>query len=373
MIEGVEADDYNYSRALLSRVLREDKKHARSSVDIPTCYDDFLIVDHLDEISAPYSPRSFAVKIAEDNVAGWATHAAIRAALLRRVSEVQSRKRPAPPIPRGETSPIHSEQRAAFPIIDQDRLRRHPKFRKPRDLNRMLYSKASEDWVTWTVFRLLERSAPTSWWFDLIELARTANPQLILPPGWDEIPEVRPWDCVPSPRGYDAASRDRMRGSNNKSWVKRSHNPRPVEGESEIDVILRNSALVVFAEAKLGSDISLSTKYDPHRNQIVRNIDCVLDRAEGRIPMFWMLVRDASQERSYTQLISHYRAQPEVLVRELQHHDPETVTGLAGNLTLLLWKDIIARIAKVLMDDDEQITSIKNELLSRCLSPLSTL
>jgi hypothetical protein len=84
-----------------------------------------------------------------------------------------------------------------------------------------------------------------------------------------------------------------MRESTNKAWVERSQDPRPVEGDSEIDVILQNSVLVVFAEAKLGSDISSSTTYDPHRNQIVRNIDCVLDWANGRAPLFWMLVRDA--------------------------------------------------------------------------------
>jgi hypothetical protein len=228
----------------------------------------------------------------------------------------------------------------------------------------------SEDWVTWTVFGLLERCTRTAWWSDLVKLARIENPGLMLPAGWDEIPEVRLWQSVPSPCGYETASRDRMRRSNNKAWMKRSHDPRPVEGESEIDVILRNRVLVVFAEAKLGSDISSSTTYDPHRNQIVRNIDCVLDRAEGRVPMFWMLVRDANQERSYTQLLSRYRAHPDALVGELWHHDPETVTGLAGNLTLLIWKDVVAQVAWVLADDDEEIASIKNELSSRCLPPL---
>jgi hypothetical protein len=158
-----------------------------------------------------------------------------------------------------------------------------------------------------------------------------------------------------------------MRQSNNKAWVKRSRHPRPVEGKSEIDVIFRNCALVVFAEAKLDSDISLITKYDPDRNQIVRNIDCVLDRAAGRVPMFWMLVRDARPERSYTQLFSQYRAQPDTLVRELRHHDPQTVAKLAGNLTMLVWKDVIARIAESRPDDNEQIASIKKELSRRCL------
>lgn len=93
MVEGVEADDYPSSRALLSLLRRNDKKHARTNADIPKHYEDFLIVDHREEISAPYSPRSFAVKIVEDNVAAWATHAAIRAAVLQRLPKLRPHKR----------------------------------------------------------------------------------------------------------------------------------------------------------------------------------------------------------------------------------------------------------------------------------------
>ncbi len=85
MIEGVEADDYQTSRALLSLLRRDDKRLARTIADIPTHYEEFLIVNHRDEISAPRSRRSLAVKICEDSVAAWATHAALRAAQLQRL------------------------------------------------------------------------------------------------------------------------------------------------------------------------------------------------------------------------------------------------------------------------------------------------
>jgi|GraSoi_2013_60cm_1033757.scaffolds.fasta_scaffold14962_3 hypothetical protein len=160
---------------------------------------------------------------------------------------------------RCKDDPIAGERREAFAIIDQDEFQRHSKFRKPRDLKRMLYYKTSEDWVTWTVFALLKRYAPKTWWSDLVKLARVQNSRLILPSGWEETPEVKLWECVPSPPRYETASRARMQRSNNKVWVKRSDDPRPVEGESEIDIILRNRVLVIFAEAKLGSDISSST------------------------------------------------------------------------------------------------------------------
>jgi hypothetical protein len=229
----------------------------------------------------------------------------------------------------------------------------------------MLNSNASEDWVTWTVFRLLERYAPTTWWPDLVDLAKDENPRLSLPSNWQEIPEISLWECVASPRGYENASRERMRRSNDPAWVARSHNPKPVEGESEIDIILRNRGVLVFAEAKLGSDVSPSTTYDPHRNQIIRNIDCVLDRAEGRVPIFWMVVRDAGQGRSYIQLLNHYRSEPEALARELPHHDPQRVIALAGNLSLILWWDLVGEITRLASGDDEDIIGIKNELRMR--------
>jgi hypothetical protein len=156
-----------------------------------------------------------------------------------------------------------------------------------------------------------------------------------------------------------------MRRSDNPDWVARSYDPKPVEGESEIDIILRNCSLMVFVEAKLGRDISLRTKYDPQRNQIVRNIDCVLDRAKGRTAIFWMVVRDTGEGRSYTQLLNHYRAHPDALAGRLPHHDPERVMGLARNLSLVLWKSFVDAALKVLPGDDAEINSINDELRSR--------
>jgi hypothetical protein len=55
-----------------------------------------------------------------------------------------------------------------------------------------------------------------------------------------------------------------------------------VEGNSEIDLIIESSSLLIYIEAKLDSDISMRTTHDPARNQIIRNIDCLLDSARGR-------------------------------------------------------------------------------------------
>jgi uncharacterized HhH-GPD family protein len=82
-VEGVEADDYPASQALISRLRRLDRKTARTWKEVPAGYSGFAIVDHRREIEAPYSPQCLAVKISEDDLASWALHAWLRSQLPR--------------------------------------------------------------------------------------------------------------------------------------------------------------------------------------------------------------------------------------------------------------------------------------------------
>jgi uncharacterized HhH-GPD family protein len=83
-VEGVEADDYPSSQALISRLRRPGRATARTWEEVPAGYVDFVIVDHLREIDAPYSPRCLAVKIREDDLPSWAMHAWLRSQLPRK-------------------------------------------------------------------------------------------------------------------------------------------------------------------------------------------------------------------------------------------------------------------------------------------------
>ena len=55
------------------------------------------------------------------------------------------------------------------------------------------------------------------------------------------------------------------------------------------------------------------------RVQVTRNIDCLLEIAGTRAPLFWMLVCDEEPVRAYTQLMNGYRADPGLLARYLPH------------------------------------------------------
>jgi hypothetical protein len=77
-VEGVEADDYPASRALISQLKRPDRKVVRTLAEVPQGYEGFELVDHRAEIDARYSPYSIAVKIREDDLLAWAVHGWIR-------------------------------------------------------------------------------------------------------------------------------------------------------------------------------------------------------------------------------------------------------------------------------------------------------
>ncbi len=63
-VEGVGADDYDKSHALLS-LIKVTKKHLRPHDAVPAGYAEFEVAVMADAASGPYSPRSLAVKIGE--------------------------------------------------------------------------------------------------------------------------------------------------------------------------------------------------------------------------------------------------------------------------------------------------------------------
>ena len=242
-----------------------------------------------------------------------------------------------------------------FGLIDRERFMALAKARKTSDMRRIFYSPNSEDWVTWNVFTLLRNVAPDTWWEHLVKLAQCDNPDFVLPDGWKQRPTVHLWRTVPAPRDYESASRKTLHVDGSDKGPK----TRPVEGRSEIDICIRNPSLTLFIEAKLGSDISLRTTYDPERNQILRNIDCLLEDAMGTAPLFWMLVRDSGQGKAYTQLMQMYREKPTKLIERLPHRDPSAVRDIAGRLSIVLWKDLVRTIPDLTLEDELTLAVFK--------------
>ena len=243
---------------------------------------------------------------------------------------------------------------AEFPILAEAALRAHAKASKPQDVHRIRTSPNSEDWVTWNFLQLLRQRQPDDWW-------RRLSPNL-WPVG--ERPTLHFWRHVTAPAAYEAASRERMRNSPLAADRERAADPRPVEGKSEIDVVLESANYLVFLEAKLGSDISATTSYDPSRNQIARNIDCAIESAGSREPIFWMLVRDCDANRAYVQMMDAYQRHPETLHRDLPHRPLAQLQRIAQRLAIFRWRDLAGEWVHT-PDADPLTESVRQELLRR--------
>lgn len=257
-----------------------------------------------------------------------------------------------------------SRAREEFPLLAEDELLGLEKARKGEDMKRIRTSRNSEDWVTWNFLHLLQAVQPHTWWRTLDEAAAQFNPQARTGLSADDIPRLVYWKKAAPPPAYERASRDRMARSGDPGRMRRARSRGPVEGDSEIDVILESRRFLIFLEAKLGSDVSAHTTYDPARNQIARNIDCVLEAAGRREPVFWMLVRDTEPHRMYVQLIEQYRSNPRSLARELPHRDEAALMRISERLAIIRWRDLgggwIHQTAA-----DSLVEEVRGELLRR--------
>ncbi len=74
IVEGVAADEFDRSGCLLS-LIKVTKRRLRPGDALPPGYASFPVVTMADEASGPYSPRSLAVKLRQDDVDGWTRHA----------------------------------------------------------------------------------------------------------------------------------------------------------------------------------------------------------------------------------------------------------------------------------------------------------
>jgi len=97
LVEGVGADDFDHTACLLS-LIKVTKRHLRPGDDIPPGYGSLPIVVMADEVVGPYSPRSLAVKLRQDDVDGWLRHALLRAASSGRLRRRRGTRLSLPPL-----------------------------------------------------------------------------------------------------------------------------------------------------------------------------------------------------------------------------------------------------------------------------------
>lgn len=175
-----------------------------------------------------------------------------------------------------------------------------------------LRSENSEDAVTWNVFRSLKQIASSSWLPILTAKAFGGEGQHPSPPG-----SISIWSSVPPPPSL----RDQAR-----------------EGNTEADIIIESASWVWFIEAKYRNDISLRTKANSDRNQILRNLDVGSHYAGDRDFSFSLLILDPSYTQNGIDIVQLY--QDRELPRQLlAAHRPDGLKNWMA-ISLLTWADL---------------------------------
>ncbi|MDH3567261.1 MAG: hypothetical protein OEM61_07875 [Desulfobacteraceae bacterium] len=180
-----------------------------------------------------------------------------------------------------------------------------------------LGSENSEDALTWNVFKTLEKSDPEKWFSEIF-------PQITL--GKDEQfidPMLRFWEKYfpPMTRTFP-------------------------EGETHADLTIETSHKLIFVEAKYHADISQSTKHDPNRDQIIRNID-VGSWAAKKIGKTFYFVLLTNHTNSYSiNKLNYYKSNPSNIIDQIGSYrkDIKDYAALCENMHVVYWDQILTSL-----------------------------
>jgi hypothetical protein len=128
-----------------------------------------------------------------------------------------------------------------------------------------------------------------------------------------------------------------------------------LEGHTQLDALLlsRSTGFAWHFEAKVLSDIACKTTFDGLRNQLARNLDCMVHPSPQEGPLkardptrsFLALLtprlfRENWESRLYGHLLRQYQADAKALKRDLPHLDMAVCEGLRARIGWLTFEDI---------------------------------
>jgi len=209
----------------------------------------------------------------------------------------------------------------------------HPDLTKKLDSDRFdaRYQRAprmgstnSEDALTWSVLRSLERRGPRGWLTRAMAkgLERAGNSGVVADLSTDP-PIVDFWFKAPSPVGYPHR-----------------------EGQTELDALIRLGASdLISIEAKTESSFSTRTKYNAERHQFERNMDVLLELADKRGGLrAWPTVLIPAEKSDLANEVRRLLADPAGMAERMPHRSLEQVESLCSRAAILTWEDLISEV-----------------------------
>lgn len=165
---------------------------------------------------------------------------------------------------------------------------------------------------------------------------------------------------LPSPKSYKQWLRENLLERQCIPYILEAAENSALEGPTQVDALLVNqdNGFAVVFEAKVLSDISVSTSFDMFRNQLARNIDVILEiddwdekqrnysefiRNMGTEKTLFVLltpeiIKETPRSRFYSSLFYNYRNNPISLEEDLPHRQ-EDWPLISKRLGWLTWED----------------------------------
>jgi len=183
-----------------------------------------------------------------------------------------------------------------------------------------LSSENSEDAMTWNVFKTLEKSNPEKWFSKIFpQIVRDKDEQFL-------DPMLRFWD-----KYFPPLSR-----------------PFP-EGETLVDLTIETSNKLIVIEAKYKTDVNKSTKHDPNRDQIIRNIDVGSWAAKKRAKAFYFVLLTLKTNTYSIDKLHYYKSNPSHIIEEIGSYrkDIKDYAALCENIHVIYWDQILTSLQNI--------------------------
>ena len=174
--------------------------------------------------------------------------------------------------------------------------------------------------LTWNVFKTLAKSDPETWFAEIL-------PPIILDQDEQFIDSgLRFWD-----KYYPPMTR-----------------PFP-EGETFVDLTIETSRKLIFAEAKYQSDISSSTKHDPDRDQIIRNIDVGTWAAKKWGKEFCFVLLTLKTNTFSIDKLLDYKSNPSRIIAAIGSYrkDITDYAALCDHIYVMYWDQILTALQNI--------------------------
>ena len=215
--------------------------------------------------------------------------------------------------------------------------------------NEKIYHTGSEDLLTANVFGLLQYLSPESWLRHFLEIPFSKEEHGIL-------------HCP------DDFSKVQF-----SFWKKLDRPPqRRKEGTTEVDIFVEFKRTILSVECKFFSNISLNTKYFPHWDQIVRNVERGWIYTKRHTPQkeFYLLI--LAMEEDNTGLFQEYKLKPKKIKerfkevvdkREMDLFSPSDFQKMSSHLGWAKWQDLLEVIRKENFGSAQKIGDLVCEYL----------